>query len=511
MQNFDQFNQEPEFVLNKAIFAKTGTYNDMVQRPYQTNFSDASLVNSFYESTNQGTNINSSTISGVANQFIKPSAQKFNIQNIEEGWGAPRFRFILDITKKDPFGAAGIRKIIQGYTDTAEVAIGYHNEVFPDPNMKLFFNNVISLRETIVNTAYGPRTQTFIAEANHLLRGDLGGHSDFTNPNACITMTPQDVFYSMQKQSFSGQMDNQMDVVDARNAFSMHQVKKSRRQNSSAGHYLSDILNAYSGGNGMVSYNDAMDESDGIRKSIGMVKENAIYQDDFLNLFSNNASGFGDHGNITYGDLNSKFLNLDNVTKIVLDTTVNKTNKPNPLMDVHQRGQTQHWQGADTETIWATSLSNSVPSIMMDLMFTKISFLTTNRITNNAAGRFDTKIIWGESFVDNFDISVNFQNFINRLEFEILEGVTRNNLIDFSLEMHVDLVGETKMYISIQGQPAVPFASPSFCDSLMAPVLANDANILETNSYDLRHLAEGLEPDVHYTNQPSHVEWDPSI
>jgi hypothetical protein len=82
--------------------------------------------------------------------------------------------------------------------------------------------------------------------------------------------------------------------------------------------------------------------------------------------------------------------------------------------------------------------------------------------------------------------------FTERLKNEVLKGISNNNLITFDLTMQIDLVGETFIRISLNGQPHIDYMMPSFCDALAAPVLTQDGSDLYTMANDLTTLAENI-------------------
>jgi hypothetical protein len=117
----------------------------------------------------------------------------------------------------------------------------------------------------------------------------------------------------------------------------------------------------------------------------------------------------------------------------------------------------------------ATTLSNAVPALMMELAITKLAFQSTNR---NIGGAITTFIGNVDSF-SNMDMSPAIDLFIQKLEATVLQDISMNGDIDFAIQMKIDLVGETWINLSFAGQPPMDFVTPSFCDALMVPVLTN--------------------------------------
>ena len=60
--------------VQRLIMVETGTYNDMVVRPYQSNLNEQTM-NVFRDVTMEGRNLSSETLSGLASNILRPSGQ----------------------------------------------------------------------------------------------------------------------------------------------------------------------------------------------------------------------------------------------------------------------------------------------------------------------------------------------------------------------------------------------------------------------------------------------------
>ena len=483
-------------VLNKALFVETGTYNDMVMRPYETT-PDYQFINQFNEVTQGGSSVAPSVLSGVAGHFLKPSAQVQSVAPIDYGWDEPRLRFILDVSVPSQLGPP-TRRIIQGYT-------GYLGVNFQtgsvDPNMPLYFNNILTLRQSQTETPYGTSIRTAVAEANHLLRGEYQPGQGWANPHYSgpdmnWTMRPEDVFTTMGRSVLTGMHD---DVTDLRNSFADMPVKKSRRTNGSAPHYLSDVINGYRKTVDYGHHADAVDLNDVYDNARGAVQEDGITGDYFLHILVTSTTNFGTNGFVTYGELDQVLQGLDQQAVMVPASQrmsyMGSSLADPTLFEHHTKGQTEHWGGSNNETLWSTILSQSVPSLMMDLMLTKVAFVATNQTLD---GSHDVRIMDAASFADGIDLSPYLEHFQARLVSEVLRGLSSNNHIDFNLQMIVDVIGETRVTISIAGGPEIAFANPSFCDGIFAPVLSQDSNSVDQVAHEIQSLVDNMGVQHHH-------------
>lgn len=481
--------------IQKSIFTKTGSYNDMTLRSYQSNFGSQADINMFRDMTSGGTNFSSANIGSMATNFISPSTAPTHHANIDNGWGIERYRFIIMVDHTDHMGGIKTTKVVQGYTDYCGTA---NNTV--DHNMRLYFNNVITLRKSqIGNPQVGFRDTVAVASADHILRGDYdAGRMVTQTEGQSQTMTPSDVFNTMAVNLTMGGFDSMGgEVYNALPYFSMSPIKKSKRSNNNPSRYLSDILTTYK--NVVQVSNDAEhiipDTNQVFDAAAGMAKEQPIAYDPFLALMINESQGFNDYGSVTYGEMCAIIPGFDEATTFIAEPQVFRTNTGS-VLENHVVGQTEHWTGSGLDTIWATALVNSVPSLMMDGMITAVGFHATNKRAHTDAdgyaGQTAVKITHLRSFIDDHDVSGYAETFKARLIAEILNGLTRLDTIEYEMTVHVNFWGETRISLIIQDLPYVEFATPTFADGTFSPVITNSSENLHNIANSLQSLVSDL-------------------
>lgn len=460
--------------IKKAIFMETGTYNDLSMRPYNTNV-DMGSLRMFQEATLGGTSISAAAISGIAGNVLKPAAQSNGVINIANGWDVPRLRFMMEI---EHVGSVVNKQIqyVTGYTDYVGVSQhGVNTNI--DPNMRLFLNNVVTTRNVVENVGWGPMERNYVSNASHILMGEHA--PSFGNfHNVTHSMRPEDVFATASLNFLANG-----DTIDTRTTFQNGQLKKSNRTNSSASNYLSRVLqahiNTHKDNDFSDDYSIIMDNARGS----DIIQDPLVSADSFLYKLTSETS-LANGGTTLYGELCRLHPELDSISLFIL-----KDNKTT----VHQRGSTEHWNGNTLETVTATILSHSVPSIMMDLMLTGVNFMATNQ---TITGEYVIQLLGSKSFSNNVDLTPYLENFLNRLKSEVLRGITNNNTITFNLTMHVDLLGETFISISVNGQPSIDYVMPSFCDALSTPVLTNNRQDLLSLTHDVTTLADNIQVNI---------------
>lgn len=467
--------------ITRALFVETGTYNDMTSRPYQTSF-DTPVLQQFQEATQGGQFLAASNIAGVAGNFIRPMGEperdgngNAKIVGISNGWGNSRLRFMLDISTPSNFGT--LRQIVTGYTD--HVGASRVNGAF-DQNMLLYFNNIITLRSVQDMTATGSQIRTTVADASHFLTGRY--EPGFNGGNVTYTMRPEDVFARLSSLDIDG-------VMDTRTTFGAGH-KKSKRSNGNASNFVSKFLRSYKSTT-EDDTNSAADMTEMMDSARGMVQESNLVDDQFLMTLQRGNVTFQEGGCVRMGEMLHMFpeLNHDDIAKLQFATG-------SMMAETHQTGQTEHWNGSTMETVATTALTHSVPSLMMEYMLTRVQFMATNRTLN---GEFDVVVSGCRGFADGVDLSPYLQKFIDRMKVEVLRGLSSNNMIDFELTMMVDILGETRITIAMNGGPQIDYAVPSFCDALFVPVVTDNSTTLDTLAYDMGQLADTI--GVQHYNQ----------
>ena len=475
--------------ISKLLLMETGTYNDMAYRPYQTNLT-LQTAHQVQEATQGGKDLSASTLSGVVGGVVSPSTEPHGAIQIPNGFAERRFRFMMEVIYTNDNSALSsdqTRQIICGYTDHP----GATRQGSVDPQMVLYFNSSVIIRD-VVELQGGKRVvRSTPSDASHLLSGDYQPNFD-TQQVGHHLMRPQDLFNSMSSSLVQSDM-----VFDARTTFASG-AQKSRRSNTCSPTYLSRTLQAYKQAT-QDDQNFVAAEENLYDNAHGLVRERLISQDPFLAEVSMRRFGAVGGGslmnnNITFGELEQMSPGLDGRTAVVFAQGVSQqpTNMPFGEDVPHSRGVTEHWGGTNVETVAATTISHSVPSLMADLMLTKAAFSFTNK---TLTGEPDIRIMDARSFADNIDLTPYIEVFINRLAVEVMRDLTRNNMFEVEMIVQVDMMGETHINISMNGGPHIHYCTPSFCDALMAPVLATSNENLRTVAHDVQQLSSMLDTE----------------
>ena len=466
MNNTTQMYGISQSRIAQLIIAETGTYNQQYRRPYESHLNGQGrqrLIEAF-ANTNA---IVGSTFTGLAHQFIQPSAAPEANIVIANGWDTPRLRFMMEVQHLDRMGCQHSEYVI-GYTDHPGVSMGGHL----DPRMVFTVNAINTTSNRITNSAtMGSQVYQEVIDASSVIVNDQ--YNGLTAPGKLYGLRPEDVYAQIDNQELAAGLDN--DPIVASCSLLTTSAMKSRRSNSIAPTYMANVLNAYL----QTTRSDQNLPLKEINETARTSVKSASASDDRFMTFLRSKSQTGTNYQFTYGDLLMLDPNVETVKRVV-------PMKPEWRAGLHHSGQTAHWHGTDYTTLFATTLIQSLPGYMLNYNLAKVHIVSAN------VGMGGLPLTaWKrtpQSFATGTDLSAATASFIYRLENELLRDLTDNNTISYDIDASCDLMGDTFVRISLNGEPYSDFVVPSFCDSLMAPMVTSKNAVLDGIASDFGSL-----------------------
>ena len=484
---FPAGNQNYTAQVVKMIMIHTGTYDDMPTRAYTGAF-NGDISNAFNHATGNGSLISAQTIAPIAGQIIAPEASPSGFAQISEGWSNQRIRFLLELQFTSPMGDV-TSQYLTGYTNYPGVTriAGTSDRVAFDPQMCLYFNNIITINRTRYNGVEHPR----MFEASQLIfqTGSVN-NLGFQQPaaNSQFLMTPEEVLNRIGV-TFYGQPNVQ--VTDLRSKLNLTGMAKSRRSNCLPSVYLAKTVNEL--------HNQQLSNGDDQFFNLASIAARNLtelpdFTDKALNLL--NQLNFKERGFITYGELNSICADTDDKTAFI-DKTISTSqvnamqsaSHTNFLLHGAQRGASAPLTGSNEESIVATIVAQAVPAIMTDLMLTSISFSANN--ISAVGNDFNITIHGFKTFLTDVDVTPQLQQFVYRVKNEIMLSVSFNGQKPIKLDATVDVLGDTFIGIQIHSHQ-YEYQVPSFCDALLTPVVTGNIQQLDTVAGTIHGLVSGL-------------------
>jgi hypothetical protein len=456
----------------RIIMQETGTYNTMMRRPFESHLT-GSVQNTIVENCEMAGRITPNLLTGVAGQFIRPSATPERPINIVNGWETRRFKFFMEVRSTSHMGNV-ITQFITGYTDQ----LG--SSVFGslDPDMEFFINTVNIAKNAIRTTPMGSQNIQSIVDCSHLLyQNDYNGVHGLNNG---YKMRPEDVFASMQNaqlEEASNLYGGSSEFVDTRTHLTRNPVKAMRRFNSSPV-FVSSVLDSYvQTKRAAIGGSSELEITDSAAASVASARTN---EDPFLRTLKGRTDSNG--GSFRLRDL----LNIDPTVKSRIVVT---PMTPALRATLPAAGQSQHWQNSDYDTQFATALSQAVPGYMLDNCLQSVKFRATNM---EMGGAITVILVDFGSLLQGIDISPYLASFSFSIEKTVLSDLSHNNMIPFSLEMSCNLMSESTVNLSVNGSPYTLFVSPCFCDGLMSPLVTADKNRLNLLAKDISTVVDYL-------------------
>lgn len=456
----------------RIIMQETGTYNTMMRRPFESNL-NGRIQKTIMENCEKAGRITPGLLTGVAGQFIIPSATPERPVNIVNGWDTRRFKFFMEVRSTSHMGNV-VTQFITGYTD--QMGSSLFGSI--DPNMTFYINTVNMAKNSIRTTPMGAQTIQSIVDCSHLLyQNDYAGIHGLNNSHK---MRPEDVFITMQNtglEQASMAYGGQADFLDTRTQLTRNPIKAMRRYNSSPV-FVSSVLDSYvQTKRSAMGGQSELEIADSAAAHCASARAN---EDPFLTALRGRTDSPG--GSFTMRDL----LNLDPTVqqRVVITPLTQALRATLPVV-----GQSQHWQNADFETQFATALCQAIPGYMLDNCLQSVKFRATNM---EMGGNITVLLTDYGSLLQGIDVTPYLGAFSFAIEKTVLADLSQNNQIAFTLDMSCNLMSDSILNLSIGGSPFVPYVAPCFCDGLMSPLVTADQNRLNTLAKDISTVVDYL-------------------
>ena len=458
------------------LMQRTGTYNQMYQRPFETNvkLNELDAITERVSNSNT-TTVNPTMLSDIASAVLRPSIRPAGEVYIDNGWNTPREKFIM-VAKVSYTTGATEYHYIQGYTDQPGVSNNINNlrSTSPiDTELVFIINSInrIGVNENYIN-------------GNKVVNNRIIGSDQiiFEDPYAKDSwgLRPVDVFTNISGgwllQGMQAETNESYHMIDTRSSLHFNGPSLSKRTNCIPSNYLSSVISEYLYNASSSGYNDR--EADILEASANGLHEAALASNQVLQYMSK-VMNMKFTNWFKFSDLEKVFPYIHNVINYA-----NMTNEE--YSSCHHAGLTERHDIMTREAITAATLAQSIPAIMTSCMINKIVFKATNR---DMTGQpiiviIDFKTLNPATSVQSLEF------FKQRFEREIYKSLTYNYVDIVDLDIRCNLYGDTWINVSINGGPMTPFVYPTFCDGLTSPVKTSNSNHLNHVSAEIEMLVK---------------------
>lgn len=466
------FNAPSNFRFNALQFhlSVTGTYDDVFLRPYTLHY-DKYTNSHLQEATNNGTDINMNTLSGVASSIVRPSSTVGSVAPLVNGFSQRRCRFVLEMTPIMGTSlqlSSGVRHILTGYTDDVGI-VNQNGQHIIDPNMRLFLNACYVVRDE--PSPVGAGVVSTITESYQFLANPAAA-TDMMQAMGLYAIRPEDLYTQLDTSVNGFAAASGLQSIDER-CMVNGRITRNSRSNALPTAWLSKTLNAFKS----ASFTD--DDYDPSRvgiyeKARNEAREPAIAKNAFVRELVTDYNLTRD-GSITYGDLLNVVANIDHVARVNNPTAANAAK-------LYQRGRYEHWHGSSYDAVASNILKMQLPALLLPFAVGGYSFYATNKIAN-MNGTLSHQLYEGNhridplniaSFATNVDLTPMVPAINQRIAREILNLVSNNNEFTYEMTVDVNLLGDAVISIQIGDSPMITRAAPVFCDHMYASVLSDN-------------------------------------
>lgn len=469
MFNYGNSLSANKYIIEDLIYIPTGNYNPVYIRPYTVNV-DGSKIDTLLQrlEDTKSAKVNSNILAGLTPDIIQNSVTPVN-SNINNDWVSTRkFIFLLKVKVLSPNDFETMYYIF-GYTNYD----GITNSGNIDPNLEHNINNIIETTIVKQNIAgYGIYEKEMLNKFYNVTMNEYG--------NDIFTQRPMDIFNNISSYNLLNAMNNFNENISIAfnkgNYYNQLDVRPivNNLENNIPIEYLSKVINT---GLTKIPENELFINSYTVEMDSDLaakVAEPRFSDNSFIKLLNTIAGNLVPTNKFTFSTLysiDSTILDrfkLFNITKNYVDPVL--TNTP-------EVGD--YWHGQDPVTLKAYSIIESSVAMALKHGFSKIYLIASNK--NNPLGTPNIFITNFNSFINLDEVSFNtlLEIFKSNYENEIFLNESYENRVPLHIEMFVDILGTSKIYIDYAGFGGNWYTIPTFANANFAPVLTFDATNVE--------------------------------
>jgi len=470
---FGQINQDIK--IKQLIVVERPGYEDQYIRSYQLDINYNTLnalENMIDKKKHLGiNNIKGVDISMTIPDAMMPSSNPSSKGIIAKGWGEKRALFMLEATLLSSTGYSETVFYIQGYTEYWDVSFGGS---MPD-EMKFYINSLMVLQRTInpqTKVIHSRVTDNFSVIQNNDGTTTTSSDSFFNKPvETSVVARPDDILYSitqvnmlgMDKNSGLTVMPSTILNLDGDNSNEPVLVDRTKASTpmSHISSTMSGIMQAQSGAD--IGYND-LDVYD---HAATITRTKNIEDIPFMRKITE-----------IHGLNTTAYFTLDDINKI--DFTFNKDKffifkgsspyrKPNESQLFN--GDTTHTYSPTEENRIVVLISTTLSTYMAEAGLLYIMLSITNK-----NGLPEVIPLGGNTLIEGLNLKDMLSRVVTRVQNELVPIITRQNMQMVEILVDIDLLGNSVITISINGNNPETINIPTAMDSATSPIITDSGN-----------------------------------
>lgn len=462
--------------VTKMTFRESGEYNNLALRPYVADF-DTQRVNAFIDMTDGGREMQPKSISSMAIGMLRPSTEQCGIALIESGWGERRFMFLMTVEMYND-ARQTIDLVLAGYTDYCGGInpITNSGKVVLDPDMRLYFNSKFNLKKMLEFGKRGNEWTSSVRDSTQIITRNDRSNLNKGGSHGTMSMRPEDIIARGTTTPAYRAVAGKAGWRDTRGEMPLA-LRTSNRGNTQSSIYLSKSLSALRD----ATDDDYLEDNDNARLSgaRAILREGLITSDATFEDMKEDSNIMRD-GYVTWRELCRMNPNIDDIADVHFNDKRTET---------HRRGDSSEWGGSDNETIAATIISNTVPTFMIECMYSYVDITMSN---DTPGGQLETVVAKINGYVPDTEVISNYNRLLSHMEHQLFQEILFNPDMTLSVRIRYSLYGETRIDIQYDNNHPAEFVYPSFCDAVASPIMTNDVKFVD----DLSTAILGLDRHV---------------
>lgn len=430
-------------------------YNQVYQRSFTLNATGENLNHIATEFDKIGVkygnripiNLMGNTLHNIINVDNLPIDKVY----IPNGWNTQRVRYIMEVESN----TNGIitSSYIQGYSEYYDPS--FNNLL--DPNMFFYINSVTNVIRT-----FDIKTGTWTSRPynTYNIVTDLAGNpalQEIDNSNKYL-IRPQDINAQASMQEFSGNGVS----VGAFNSELNGLVKTSKRSNNNQFEYLNRTLNGFIESKAVSGVTS--NPSDVFMNAASSAGDTIINNTAFFELLR---LAFGDTtpNKFTLNVLNSidPEVSTPGFIQLTREEELDTFHKFNTVLDTEH---TEAMLQPTPETIKAYTIIQTVNSLMLDNLITKMSLSITNE-----TGEVEVIVTDANSIIRGIDLTMYVNRIVAGVKNLLINKITDNGYTLVTAHIQSDVLGDTSICIGLNGKPLTPYRMPTYADGLYSPMI----------------------------------------
>jgi len=438
--------------------------HDMVQRKFHLNVTPTSLnalgnLIDIKKNTIQEQDI-ATNMPNVFTYDARPDL----LTSIPNGWNQKRYGFMLEIhhiERSTINGHISGKKIeyIQGFTNYNGASMQFvsgENVTNLDPNMIFFVNSIICVRESKV-PGTNRVAHTLMYKFN-LMTNPMTNREEFVlDRDAFKVLRPIDVVSEFMLEEM---LDPTIPTANFTNTVDSNLIIESKHDNKNNVNQVKNVLNAAY--NARMNVDHLSSRSDVFSYMSSSLKEPTIADVEFLNILSEQLGRYSSTFNSSFIMTIDKFLNKK--TRLLPDTIDTPTNLQNTQLVLFSN-DTENLARADEESRLAHLTAEVIVPMLFNKNLTSFSFSISTELG------FEEPIFYyisSASFIPIVDGNKEAIVFAlkDQIETILLPQLTRGRNQIVNLMCYIDLLGQSRVAISINNGPLIPYAIPTYANSL---------------------------------------------